>query len=300
MDKLRDSWGRGAAWVGGWVAAAAMAGSAQAGVVDAPGFDVPPMVIVIGASNFLENGGEAPIVGDFYLLDGASGTVGSDLIAGDQVTTNINTNRANPSPNGEESAWRYQIQNPTFGGNFISAGPHQVLNEDDAYTAFGLDASTDVDLLGGGQRASQFFVASNTAFDIHAEATDLVNTGAFAALDYGNIRYRLRYRVTGGPAGFRWGQRAQDPAPGAGNGITFSQSNNPAQRWTLQNLSSGPVKVFDGTRRTAAERGTILQHAVSFQSRYNLVGAGINGNNYDLSMGAGVLGATVTYTVYSP
>ena len=277
-----------------------MAYPAQAGVVDAPAFEVPPLVIVIGASDFIENDGEAPIVGDFYLLDSASGTEGTDLIADDMVSTNINSGRANPSSNGVGSVWEFQIQNQTSGGDFISAGPHQVLNEDDAYTKFGLDGTTDVDLLGGGARASRFLVASNTAFDIHAEATDLVNTGAFATLGYQNIRYRLRYNVTGGPAGFRWGERAQDPAGGGGTGITFPQNNNPAQRWTLQNLSSGPTKVFDGGRRTAAERGSILEQAVSFQSRYNLIGAGINGNNYDLSMGTGTLGATVTYTVYSP
>ena len=65
-------------------------------------------------------------------------------------------------------------------------------------------------------------------------------------------------------------------------------------------MSAGPTKVFDGGRRTARLRGTLLQQAVSFQSHYTLVGAGATVNNYDLSMGAGALGATVTYTVYTP
>ena len=270
---------------------------AHATVNDTPYFNAPNMVIVFGASDFEENGGTAPVVMDFYLLNGASGTQGTDLIAADGVTINYNTGRYNPIYSGEGAAWEMQISGQTFGGNFISSGPHQVLDAGDAYTAFGLDDDTDIDLLGGGGRASRFFVASNAAFDVYAEASDLVATGGFDTLDYSNIRYRLRYNVSGGGGVNRWGQAAQDPAVG-GTGITFPQ--NGAGRWTLDNISTGATKVFDGGRRTARVRGSIMEQAVSFQSRYNLIGAGINGNNYDLSMGTGEIGATVTYTIYTP
>jgi len=43
-----------------------------------------------------------------------------------------------------------------------------------------------------------------------------------------------------------------------------------------------------------------MEHAVSFQSRYNLRASTITGNNYDLSMGTGTLSAEVVYTVYAP
>ena len=271
---------------------------AQAKILDKPYFNAQALVIVFAASDFSENGGTAPVAGDFYLLDSASGTAGSDIIAGDLATINFNGGRPNPSSDGSQSAWEFQITGQTFGGQFTSAGPHQTLDANDSYAAFGLDDDTDIDLLGNGNRASQFFVASNAPFDIHAQASELVATGGFSDLDYSNIRYRLRINTTGGGnSAFAWGSAAQNPTGGA-QGITFPQ--NGANRWTLANIAGADTKVFDGGRRTARTRGTILEQAVSFQSRYTLIGAGINGNNYDLSMGEGELGATVTYTVYTP
>jgi hypothetical protein len=170
------------------------------------------------------------------------------------------------------------------------------LDANDSYTAFGLDGDTDIDLLGGGSRASRFYVASNTAFDIYGEASDFQASGDFAGLDYTNIRYRLRYNVAGGGGANAWGQRAQDPALG-GSGVVLGQNGT---LWTLDDMASGPVKVFDGGRRTARTEGSIMQQAIGFQSRYNLRGAGITGNNYDFSMGVGSVSAEITYTVYTP
>ena len=273
---------------------------AEAGTVDRPNFRVGGLVVVWGGSDFSENGGRAPVVSDFYLLDGvASGAEGVDMIAADGVTINLNTGRYNATSDGSRSSWEFEILNPDGGGQFISAGPHQTLDANDAYTAFGVDADTDVDLLGAGNRASRFFVASNTAFDIYAHATDLVNDGAFGDLGYENIRYRLRYeRTGGGSTGMPWGERAQDPAVGGG-GLQMP-ANLGASAWTLANLSGGPTKVFDGGRRTAAQTGNLIEQSVGFQSRYRLAGSGIGADTYDLSMGAGTLGATVTYTVYVP
>lgn len=63
---------------------------------------------------------------------------------------------------------------------------------------------------------------------------------------------------------------------------------------------AAPVKVFQGERRTARIDGSFMDHAVSFQSRYNLRGSTINGNNYDFSQGVGSICADVIYTVYTP
>ena len=273
---------------------------AEASSVDRPTFRVGGLVVMWGGSDFSELGGRAPVVSDFYLLDGvASGAEAIDIIAADGVTINLNTGRYNATSDGSRSSWEFEILNPDGGGQFISAGPHQTLDVNDAYTAFGVDNDTDIDLLGNGNRASQFYVASNTAFDIYAHATDLVNSGAFSDLGYENIRYRLRYNQSGGGGtGLPWGGRAQDPAVG-GSGLQMPP-NLGANAWTLANLSGGPTKVFDGGRKTAAEAGNLVEQSVGFQSRYRLTGAGIGGNTYDLSMGAGTLGATVTYTVYVP
>jgi hypothetical protein len=274
----------------------AASSAAIAGVVDRPFFRANALVIVFGASDFSENGGTAPIVFDFHTLDGAtSGDAAPDLISDDGVTINFNANTYNPTSNGIGSGWEFEVSDQTSGGAFMSAGPHQTLDKNDAYTAFGLDNDTDMDLLGAGNRASRFYVASNVAFDIFGQATDLVATGDFSGLDYNNIRYQFRMTRTGGSGTSRWGQNAQNPNPG-GSGIVLGGGGGT----TLNSLSSGAVKVYDGGRKTASSRGSIMQQAVSFQSRYRLTGSGITGNNYDFSMGAGSLGAEVTYTVYTP
>lgn len=266
-------------------------------VTDRPFFRASAVVIVFGASDFEEDGGIAPVVYDFHLLDNAtSGEAAPDIIGLDGRTINFNSGRYNPIQSGEGSGWEFQISNATFGGQFDSSGPHQTLDANDSYTAFGLDTATDVDLLGGGARSSRFFVTSNVPFDIFGQASALRATGDFSALDYSNIRYRLRYNVTGGGGANRWGQSAQDPGLG-GDGITYG-NGTPLQ--TLAGLTAAPVKVFDGGQRTARETGSIMQQAVSFQSLYNLRGAGINGNNYDFSQGIGTLAADVTYTIYTP
>jgi len=269
---------------------------ALSAVVDKPYFRASAVVIVFGATDFEENGGVAPVVYDFHVLDNAtSGQAAPDLIGADGRTINYNTQRYNPIQSGISSGWEYQVNNPTFGGTFQSSAPHQTLDANDSYTAFGLDNTTDVDLLGGGGRASRFFVASNTAFDIFGQASNLSATGDFSTMDYNNIRYRLRYQVSGGGGANRWGRRAQDPAP-SGNGITYGGPG----LFTLDGMSGAPVKVFQGERRTARARGSIMDHAVSFQSRYNLRGSSTNGNNYDFSQGIGSIAADITYTIYTP
>ena len=116
-------------------------------------------------------------------------------------------------------------------------------------------------------------------------------------MDYSNIRYRLRYQVSGGGGITSWGQSAQDPAP-SGNGITYGAFGGPFVR--LDGLAGAPIKVFQGERRTARTAGSIMDQAIGFQSRYNLTGAAIGGNNYDFSLGTGTLAADITYTVYTP
>ena len=270
---------------------------AVASVIDKPYFKANSIVIVFGADDFEENGGVAPVVYDFYLLDDATpDTQALDLIGADGRTINFNTGRYNPIQSGTASGWEFQINEATSGGVFNSVGPHQTLDANDSYTAFGLDDDTDIDLLGNGQRASRFFVASNTAFDIYSHATNLVTSGDFSSLDYSNIRYRLRYQVNGGAAPNRWGDSAQDPGVG-GLGVVLGQ-NGPL--FTLDDISAGPTKVFDGGRRTAASDGSIMSHAVSFQSRYNLLGAAFGSNNYDFSLGTGSISADIVYTIYTP
>jgi len=265
-----------------------LSAAASAGTLDRPFFRAEAIVVVMGGDDYSENGGTALYAVDFALLNSASGTPANDLISVDGVATNYNAGQFHAVYNGTDSGFEFDITDPTSGGVFTSVGPHQTLDANDIYSEFGLDDTTDIDLVTG-SRGSQFLVASNAAFDIYAQASDLVASGDFSAYDYSNIRFRLRLRVA--QAG-RHGANAQDPSTG-GSGINTSINR-------LSLMSAGPTKVFDGGRRTAATRGSLLEHAVSFRPRYNLRGAGAAVNDYDLSMGAGALGATVTYTVYTP
>lgn len=283
-----------------WVAVAcimlAMSGqNLAASVIDRPFIRAQSIVILIGGNDFSNNGGEAPFAVDFYLLDNvSSGTAAPDIIGADGVTVNYNTGQYNASEDGSESGYEFEIIDPVAGGTFTSVGPHQTLDANDSYSAFTMDNDTDIEL-NTGNRASRFLVVSNTAFDIYAQASDLVATSAFSSLTLGNIGYALRHQTTGGSGQWRWGENAQNPAVG-GSGVISSISN-------LGHMSAGFTKVFDGGRRTAARRGDLLEQAVGFQSRYRLrATGGLTGelNDYDLSMGRGEIGATVTYTVYTP
>jgi len=73
-----------------------------------------------------------------------------------------------------------------------------------------------------------------------------------------------------------------------------------ANGFTLDDISGGQTKVYDGGRKTARIPGSIAQQATGFASVYRLRGSPITGNNYDFSLGTGILSADVTYTVFAP
>jgi len=167
------------------------------------------VVIVFGGSDFAENGGEAPVVFDFNVLDGAtSNEAAPDIIGLNGRTVNFNTGQFNPIQSGAESGQEFEVLDATFGGEFNSVGPHQTLDANDSYNAFGLDDDTDIDL------------------------------GDFEGLDYSNIRFRLRVQTTGGSGVNRWGRSAQDPSLG-GSGVVIGQTN----AFTLEDLASGPFSI---------------------------------------------------------
>ena len=280
----------------GLLLAGCLTAPAMSAIEDKPFFRAASVVIVFGGSDFKDDGGEAPIVFDFHVLDDAvSGQAAPDLIGTDGRTVITDGGELNPIQSGEDAGWAFQINNETFGGDYNSNIATRTLDSNDSYTAFGLDNSTDVDLLGNAILTSRFFVASNVPFDVFGQASNLTSSGDFNALDYSNIRFRFRYNVTGGSGATQWGQSAQDPAP-SGNGVTYGGG----VRVTLDGMVAAPRNVFRGERRTARTAGSIMEQAISFQARYNLDGASTTGNNYDFSQGIGTLGADVTYTVYTP
>ena len=263
----------------------------QAGVLDRPFFRANAIVIVFGASDFKENGGVGPVVVDFHVLDNAaSGAAAPDLIAADGVTVEYFGGGFNPTSDGTERTNELlRIENQLSGGVLTNVADFNILDENDSLTEFGLGELTDIDMTTY-YRITRFFVTSNTAFDIYAQASNLETTGDFTSLGYADINYIL-FQITSGGGASGFGSAAQNPATGGLGRINAIND--------LGDISAGPTKVYDGGRRTARVRGTIMEQAVSFVPIYFIL-EGEPGDAYDLSAGIGTIGAAVTYTIYTP
>lgn len=284
------------ALVGG-VTASLMAGTAYASVIDRPFFQVLGVVVVWGA----DNAGTAPVVSDFVLLTNTSGTAGADLIGGNAADTyavvtgtldSIAFDAADNTVNGTAAV------DPVTGlpaaANFQDTGTSSgVLDAGDTLSAFGIDATTDIDgAIGPASYNSSFFVASNAAFDIYARSSNLQSTGDFATT-MGLSDIKLTMSVDAGAAAdsgaagsLQYGAASQDP----GNATSI-----PTGMDLSQMTGANGLKVFDGVQRTAASVGTLAEQSVRFNNVYTLGTTG-----YDLSQGAGTISADVTYTVFVP
>ena len=263
--------------------------------IDRPFFRVLPLVVVIAATEDEANGGVAPVAVDFNLLTPASsGSAAPDLIGVDGFVFNANSG-FDAGHDFSGGASRLTVDNEISGGNFGNPGGGDIdyLETTDTLSAFGIDETTDINTRRA-RNVSRFLVVSNTAFDIYAEASNLTRTGDFIGMNYENIGFRARLNRSGGSGAGRWGDAAQNPAIG-GSGLDAAMDD-------LSDLSAGPTKIFDGGRRTARIRGSLLEQAVSFNIRYalSLTPDASDANLYDFSMGTGTIGADVTYTVYTP
>jgi len=274
------------------------ASSAYASVIDRPFFKVLGVVVVWGADDFDSNGGNAPVVSDFVLLTTGSGTAGADLIGGTAADTfAVVTGDLDPVDGADATGGGTvdPITGQTSGGTFTDANSDGLLDAGDSLTAFGIDATTDIDGALVGDHKGSFYVASNAAFDIYASATNTVATGDFLvdSLDESNISFELAVSTTAPASMASVGTAAQDPSTGGSGVVTTVDS--------LDDMAA-PTKVFDGGQRTAATRGSIAQQSVRFDATYGLIdpSAPAGDQGYDLSMGSGTLQADVTYTVYVP
>lgn len=274
-----------------------------ASVIDRPFFQSIGVVIVWGDTDFAENPGFAPIVSDFVLLTPSSGTVGADLISTDVYA--VRTGSLDPISGSGTAVDRNGILNPlsgaVSGGVFTDNGTSGLLDASDTLTAFGIDGSTDTT---GGLAASHhtsFYIASNAAFDIFAQSSNVIATGDFLAdgIDDANISFDLSITQTGSDnlqfsaSTLTFGANAQDPSTG---GVGVNPAINSLDDISVQS------KVFDGGRRTAASLGSIVDQSVRFNSVYEFdaepTTAGVQ--DYDFSMGIGTLQADVTYTIFVP
>ncbi|MEO8102398.1 MAG: hypothetical protein ABI790_07725 [Betaproteobacteria bacterium] len=263
--------------------AAGICGSASAAVTDRVYFSAAPLVLVWGT----DASGNPAVVSDFVLVNTASGTAGTDLTAASVIPVITGSMTAVPTaPSGNSL---FAVTNPAAapagGGVLTDAGTAGQLDAADTYTAFGLGATTGLGFAAAPQSHS-FYVASNSAFDIFAQAGAAAYTGNFSGANVPLTAISWAMSISAAAttdSGVSWGgAAAQDPTTG-GTGVIAAT-----------NLSSfaAATKVFDGGRRTAAAAGTILAQSVRFSVQYGL--------NYDLSMGSGSVSVPVTYTVYTP
>lgn len=281
----------------GGVAATLMASTAYASVIDRPFFQVLGVVVVWGGTDFDENTGTAPVVSDFVLLTPASGTAGADLISGDVYS--VVTGSLDPISNSGTAVDGTLTFDPvtgeTSGGTFADNGTAGVLDAADTLTAFGIDATTDISAGLVGSHNSSFYVASNAAFDIFAQSSNVVATGDFLTdgLNDENISFAMSITTSGDDGLAFGGATAQDPSTGGTGVVTTIDS--------LDDMAT-QTKVFDGGQRTAAAVGTLAQQSVRFNSVYTLDSdtATVGVQGYDLSMGVGTLQADVTYTIFVP
>ena len=271
-----------------------------ASVIDKPFFQAVGTVIVWGSNNFSEAGGSAPIVSDFILLDDvASGTEGTDLIANNvgTVATGSLTPLSANAPTLQDGTSTFSndfISGQTSGGVFGDASPTGLLSVDDTLTAFGIDSATDVGSQGNLHQAS-FYIASNTAFDIHGQLFNPIATGDFLinfTLD--NITYNMDVTVSGDD-GLAFGSAAHDPSLGGIGPIP--------EITTLGDFRGGAqIEVYDGGRQTAASTGSIADQSVRFDVSYALDGdtdaEGVQ--PFDLSFGNGTISMFMVYTVFAP
>jgi len=254
----------------GGALAALVGAPAQASIIDNPQFRVLGLVIVWGA----DDAGAAPIVSDFVIND-VAGAGDSDLIAGDVNT--VVTGFLTPTPDTFAGATTI-----VDGAGDVLQSSTGVLDATDSFSAFTLDAGTSLAVAGTVQESS-FYVASNTAFNIDADVSNVVEEG-FTLEDVG---YSLAVTESGDD-GLAFGGAAQFPAGTATAGVAAAP--------TLAAVRDLTLPLFVGTQRTAEAPGSIAEQSVRFDATYTLGGAA----GYDLSQGAGEVSARVTYTVFVP
>ncbi len=235
---------------------AATAAPVNASIVDNPHFKVLGLVIVWGDGN---------IASDFIVDTDNTGTAAdADLIAGD--VTPVITGSLGTAPGASEGAL-LALSGQASGGVLTDGGTTGVLDAADAFTAFEVDADTDIGFTGA--YTSRWFAASNTAFNVVADVTEAT------IAEMASIDYDLSVSV-----------------PTSATAATAVDTNDikVADADTLNDIDD--TDVFVGSAKTANSAGSILQQAWQFDNTYTL--------DYDLSDGVIDVAPTVTFTVYVP
>ncbi len=247
-------------------------------IIDRPFMKVDGVVVVWGA----DISSNTPIASDFIIEDGGAST---DLIAGDVYTVLTGTLDALDDTYPLDAGATLRIRRIANGPNQdTGANGDRVTDASDSFTAFELDATTDVRTIRS-EIESSFYVASNKAFSIDAVSSTVGNPA-----DLNLIRLRMRVTRSGNDAGLGFGSAAQYPHTGNTNRSGVQHNN-----YRRLSLMTGGYNIFNGNRRTALSVGNIVDQSVRFDQTYRW-----NTGNIDLSDGVFDVEAVVEYTVYIP
>ncbi|MEL7231057.1 MAG: hypothetical protein AAGJ85_00930 [Pseudomonadota bacterium] len=176
-------------------------------------------------------------------------------------------------------------------GNFdIDSNGNGNTDVADTINRFALNDRTNLGLRDSEARSS-FYVASNTAFNIDAQAIRVVGRDDWVL---GKIYWDMEVAQSG-TDGIAFGADAQLPHTGGPTGSVGSVAS-------LLDMMT-PQTVFEGNQRTAASRGTLVDQSVRFDITYVLgswQGYGLHTRHTNLAEGVYEVEAEVIYTVWVP
>lgn len=219
--------------------------------------------------------GEAPVVTDFIVQ--GTGGVSTDLIGIDGRTVAAVSGNLIPTTDAaytSNSLANFRVMgSPTTP---IIAIDTEALS---SFDAFELNSATVMRSANDLSYWSDFFIASNTPFNITTNVTEVQTSGDF---DLGDVLLSVEIQRADANAPVPYGASAQDPDP------VYSP---------LQSLADlDGVDIVQSAKSTAASNGTIADQSVRMQLIYEIA----NGQQINLSHGYGTVIADVTYTAYAP
>lgn len=246
--------------------------TAHASILDRPSLSVSPVIILWAANDVT---GEAPVVTDF-IVQGTSG-VSTDLIDIDGRT--VAAVSGNLIPTTDAAYTSNSLANFRVMGSPTT--PIIAIDTDalSSFDAFELNSATVMRTNNGLSYSSDFFIASNTPFNITTNVTEVQTSGDF---DLSDVLFYFIVQRTDTNAPVPFGASARDPG-----GVSV-------QLQSLADLDG--VDILQSARSTAASNGSIADQSVKMQLYYEIA----NGQQINLSHGYGTVIADVTYTAYVP
>ena len=188
------------------------------------------------------------------------------------------------------------IVNQTSGGVLTDNG-NGYLDAADSLTAFGLQASTDVQLSGTTIQHS-FYVASDEEFDIYARIT-VTRVGAFGTnVNLQDIGYQIAARASGTDGSFSYGGNSTIGNSTSDGFVPVAGITNLSQILTTPVRVAQFIKINGNDSKGAKTNKDNNPQPIATQ--FIRVTASYTPPPYDLSQGDGTLDLRIEYLIYKP